>query len=204
LIDQDTPKNPSAYDFRASGVLILECGAQGYGKDADYCCESRGEGTRCCKTSTARFRLPSATKGAFTGYATAPPSTSNSQASASEATTATAALSPSLTSTSLPTVGTDASGSKKDVRGVKIGAGIGGAIGVCLAITAFILVLQWKKKRRDTSVGIISENIKDDSKREFKAEMDTEREVVELPAGGRVHELSAKEMVHELPAKDKS
>ncbi|KAF2121694.1 hypothetical protein BDV96DRAFT_668429 [Lophiotrema nucula] len=189
LINQDTPTNSSAYDFRASGVLILECGAQGYGKEANYCCESSREGTRCCKTSTAVFRLSGATKGAFTGPAT----TSFSSPSYVALTASTATMTPSSLSTlsdSQQTVAGDAHGSKRDTRGVRIGAGVGGAIGGLLAIIALIMIFRWKQKRQnsktDTS-GVFHHDLRD----ERKAEMDTDREVVEMPARERIHELPA-------------
>lgn len=70
-------RNSSAYDFRANGVQVWECDAQGFGQPARYCCESAAEKTRCCATSSALFRLASASPGNALPIQTYPPPASS-------------------------------------------------------------------------------------------------------------------------------
>ncbi|KLU88923.1 hypothetical protein MAPG_07904 [Magnaporthiopsis poae ATCC 64411] len=76
-LNQDTMRNSSAYDFRANGVQVWECDAQGFGQPARYCCESAAEKTRCCATSSALFRLASASPGNALPIQTYPPPVSS-------------------------------------------------------------------------------------------------------------------------------
>ncbi|KAL8371579.1 hypothetical protein RB595_001397 [Gaeumannomyces hyphopodioides] len=76
-LNQDTMRNRSAYDFRANGVQVWECDAQGFGQPARYCCESAAEKTRCCATSSALFRLASASPGNALPIQTYPPPVSS-------------------------------------------------------------------------------------------------------------------------------
>jgi hypothetical protein len=155
LIDQDTPTNSSAYDFGAGGVQIWECGAQGYAKEAEYCCESQAERQRCCSTSSAVFTLPGATVGAFTGL---PPSSSavpTTRMSSSATSTIGSATTMTNTATStfaslLPTSATPQGEpvTEKSNSGLMIGAGIGGGLGGLLLIAAGIFLFFWQKKRK--------------------------------------------------------
>jgi hypothetical protein len=68
-LNQDTPTNSSAYDFRADGVQVWQCVTKGYAQEAQFCCESDAEKQRCCETETAVFSLDNATLGPSTAAA---------------------------------------------------------------------------------------------------------------------------------------
>jgi len=146
-LNQDTPLNSSAYDFRAGGVQIWECEKQGYGVKAEYCCESQGESQSCCETSSVVFVLESATIGPYTGVE------STSSSSSAFSTVSNAATTPSRTAsvtqissgpTATAPVDSANTGSNKSSV---IGAGVGGSLGGCV-LTAVIILLIRRYRRR--------------------------------------------------------
>ncbi|KAF2736896.1 hypothetical protein EJ04DRAFT_550905 [Polyplosphaeria fusca] len=139
-LNQDTPTNSSAYDFRAGGVQVWECGAEGYARDAEYCCESAGESTRCCSTTTALLTLASASVGAFTGSAI-PTTTSFSS------TTQTQSQDSASRTSAAATSGTSAqnSGDGGDDKGPIIGGVVGGVAALAVVVCGVFLWRWWKK-----------------------------------------------------------
>ncbi|WYZ42442.1 hypothetical protein EsH8_VI_000141 [Colletotrichum jinshuiense] len=55
VLNPDTRKNNTAYDFRFNGVQVWQCDSQGFGVPGKFCCESAAEKTRCCSTPAAVF-----------------------------------------------------------------------------------------------------------------------------------------------------
>ncbi|KAK0371362.1 hypothetical protein CTAM01_15878 [Colletotrichum tamarilloi] len=55
VLNPDTRKNNTAYDFRFNGVQVWQCDSQGFGVPGKFCCESAAEKTRCCSTPPAIF-----------------------------------------------------------------------------------------------------------------------------------------------------
>ncbi|KAF6841010.1 hypothetical protein CMUS01_03730 [Colletotrichum musicola] len=55
VLNPDTRKNNSAYDFRFNGVQVWQCDSQGFAVPGKFCCESAAEKTRCCSTPAAIF-----------------------------------------------------------------------------------------------------------------------------------------------------
>ncbi|KAL0938460.1 uncharacterized protein CTRU02_205070 [Colletotrichum truncatum] len=55
VLNPDTRKNSSAYDFRFNGVQVWQCDSQGFATPGKFCCESAAEKTRCCSTPAAIF-----------------------------------------------------------------------------------------------------------------------------------------------------
>ncbi|TDZ35420.1 hypothetical protein C8035_v009308 [Colletotrichum spinosum] len=55
VLNPDTRKNNSAFDFRFNGVQVWQCDSQGFGVPGKFCCESAAEKTRCCSTPAAVF-----------------------------------------------------------------------------------------------------------------------------------------------------
>ncbi|OHE91158.1 hypothetical protein CORC01_13534 [Colletotrichum orchidophilum] len=55
VLNPDTRKSKSAYDFRFNGVQVWQCDSQGFGVPGKFCCESAAEKTRCCSTPAAIF-----------------------------------------------------------------------------------------------------------------------------------------------------
>ncbi|KAF5491438.1 hypothetical protein CGCS363_v010377 [Colletotrichum siamense] len=153
LLNQDSPDNSSAYDFRSSGVQVWECDRQGYGAEAEYCCESDREKTRCCSTSTAVFKLPAATVGNAVGQVL---TTTTTAAAAATATTTISSASQGATSTSegfataAATAPAETSTDKPDEpsSGLSVGAiaGIGVGVGVFVAGLA-LLAAVWFYRR---------------------------------------------------------
>ena len=150
-LNQDTPKNSSAYDFRTNGVQVWQCGSQGYGEEAKYCCESEAERQRCCSTTNAVFTLQGAVVGASTSATTTSTSSSaSSLATKTSGPTATASTISVIVSTSAPVATPSetgqASGSSNN-RTVGIGAGVGGAVGLLVLIA--ILFFIFRKRRQN-------------------------------------------------------
>lgn len=209
IIDQDTPFNSSAYDFRAGGVQIWECGAQGYAKEAKYCCESEGERQRCCSTSSAVFRLDGATIGAFTGPSASSSSVSTTHASSSSISTTGSATTATRTSSSLVPTSTNTqteSETQNSNNGLKIGAGIGGAVGGCLLLTAGIFLFRWQKRRNEKAMESLRQELSKGQDNEeivyggyAPVELPASRGPHELPVSQIPQELPVEEMVHELP-----
>ena len=131
-LNQDTPTNSSAYDFRTDGVQVWQCGAQGYGRESQFCCESEAERQRCCETETAVFVLGSAKLGPSTVVASST-STSTSSSAATSILTSSASSTPSETrasdtATAIPPA-SDRTGSRSSNNATTIGASVGGAVG---------------------------------------------------------------------------
>jgi hypothetical protein len=145
-LNQDTPSNSSAYDFRADGVKVLQCGSQGYGREAEYCCESEAEGQRCCETDTAVFVLESATVGPYTWVESTSSLSLVSSATLRAITTATPLSTPSRTGSMDQSPTADPAG-KGDNRAITIGAGVGGALAGCV-LTALLILFIIRHKRR--------------------------------------------------------
>ncbi|GKT63044.1 hypothetical protein ColTof3_10383 [Colletotrichum tofieldiae] len=55
VLNPDTRRNSSAFDFRFNGVQVWQCDSQGFGVPGKFCCESAAEKTRCCSTPAAVF-----------------------------------------------------------------------------------------------------------------------------------------------------
>ncbi|KAF9873950.1 hypothetical protein CkaCkLH20_08684 [Colletotrichum karsti] len=55
VLNPETRKNNSAFDFRFNGVQVWQCDSQGFGVPGKFCCESAAEKTRCCSTPAAVF-----------------------------------------------------------------------------------------------------------------------------------------------------
>src|SRR5690242_18962405 len=87
-LNQDTERNSSAYDFRTAGVQVWQCTGQGYAKEAEYCCESRGEQQECCQKQSVVFPLQGASRG---------PSTTNTLGQTATASFASESVSISMT-----------------------------------------------------------------------------------------------------------
>jgi len=177
-LNQDTPNNSSAYDFRADGVRVWQCDSQGYGREAAYCCESDAELTRCCETTSALFTLESAAVGPYTGVETTAslPLSSSATLSASTTSLPTPSSTGSFTQSSQsPPV--DAS-NQSDNKATTIGAGVGGALGGCLLIALLVFFVRRQKHKRaaprlDEPPAVVAEH-------NDKAELSTEETYAEL------------------------
>ena len=151
-LNQDTPKISSAYDFRANGVQVWECGSQGYAEEARYCCESRGEGQRCCSTSSVVFTLQGAIVGASTSANTTPTLSSISSAKASTygptATTSISTNAPTATPTTAEQLR-----EANNTRAAGIGAGVGGAVSLIVFIGVIVFFI--RRHRRAKKNGVV-------------------------------------------------
>jgi hypothetical protein len=146
--DQQTLTNSSAYDFRAGGVQVWQCDSQGYGQQAEFCCESESEKTRCCSTSTVVFELPAATIGNALEIQTVTQSSSTSSASSASTNPAAQTGNPG----SSPSGGNqDGSTAKSTLSpAARAGIGIGAALGA-IAILGLAYVL-WRRRRRESKL----------------------------------------------------
>jgi hypothetical protein len=151
-LNQHTPKRSSAYDFRANGVQVWECGSQGYAEEARYCCESEGERQRCCSTSSVVFTLQGAIVGASTSATTTPTFSSSSSAKASTSgPTATNSI-----STNAPTATPTIAGQPREANNTKaagIGAGVGGAVASMVLIAVIVFFI--RRHRRAKRNGVV-------------------------------------------------
>lgn len=208
-LNQDTPTNSSVYDFRAGGVQVWACGgAQGYGKVAEYCCESAAEGTRCCSTETAVFTLAAASVGPSVG---ALASTTASRAAslavtqvsivasrtrgvASQAISSTSRFesTSSTTSTAAPPA------QQSDNNAIRVGAGVGGAIGGCFLVAAIVFFFQWHKRRKNATSSP-GNNLHGKDGAPGPVEIDPYVQRHELP-GLQPYELPTQGMTAEMPA----
>ncbi|KAF2872252.1 hypothetical protein BDV95DRAFT_605884 [Massariosphaeria phaeospora] len=184
-LNQDHAK-PKAYDFAAKGVLILQCRAvgMGYANPGDYCCESIGEGKRCCNTESATFHLEAATIGAFNGPASASVSASASASSSASSSVSTLASASQSASASIST-STSASASRSTSSpvsltptpepqttsqaapaapraglstGVMVSAGIGAGVGVCVLIGIAIALWWLRKSQKERHAKLAEKN----------------------------------------------
>ena len=160
-LNQDTPKNSSAYDFRTNGVQVWQCGSQGYADEAKYCCESEAERQRCCSTEKAVFTLQGAALGASTSTSTTSStslSTSSLRISASGP-TPTASPTSGVTSSGLTTSGvtsmitptttppvTETPQKSNNTKLIGIAAGVGGAVGLIIIIGVIAFFLRKHKR----------------------------------------------------------
>ena len=143
--DQDSASDPSAYNFRNGMVGVWECGQEGYSSSASYCCESKGEGSRCCSTTSALFKLGPASTGNPSS------STMFISSSPSSASLASTSSQPSVASpTSVPPMPPAIAGHKTPI-GTIVG-GFTAGLAFFLVVGAGVLCL-WKKGR-DTGVRI--------------------------------------------------
>lgn len=155
-LNQDTPKNSSAYDFRTNGVQVWQCGSQGYAEQAKYCCESEAERQRCCSTQKAVFTLQGAVVGASTSASTTTTSTLSSLSNSPISTSgplSTAFSTSEPASTSASTASPTTSGSPSEGSNTKligIGAGVGGAVGLIILI-AVVLIFVRKHRRANSN-----------------------------------------------------
>ena len=196
-LNQDTPNNSSAYDFRADGVQVWQCGSQGYGREAEYCCESEAEGQRCCQTDTAVFTLTSATVGPYTGVESSSSLSLSTSATSSASTTP--LPTPSRTGTGSVTQNSqsppaDAS-NQSDSKAIPIGAGVGGALGGCLLTALLVFFIRRHKRKRvaprldEPPVAVAEFN--------DKAELSTEESYAELSSQSQI------KAVWELPGDER-
>lgn len=154
-LNQDTPNNSSAYDFRTNGVQVWQCGSQGYAEEAKYCCESEAERQRCCSTEKAVFTLAGAEVGASTSASPTSASTTPTPSFASSAKTsfgltptsftASQTASPS-TSGGSPTPTTTGDGADSS-KAIGIGAGVGGGVGFVLLIAVIYFLVRRHRHR---------------------------------------------------------
>lgn len=172
LVNQDTARNRSAYNFKAGGVQVWQCTGQGFAAEAQYCCESRAEQQGCCQTKSVVFALQGALRGASTTDTLGQTSTAlitsesvSTTASTAIASTTGQTTTPSVASesvlTSAPTAFTSASGKPLDTdqgNTIKIAAGVGSGIGMIILITAIIFIVKrYKLKNHKTGGLSISE-----------------------------------------------
>ncbi|KAH9242469.1 hypothetical protein K456DRAFT_1732319 [Colletotrichum gloeosporioides 23] len=176
VLNPDTRKNNSAFDFRFNGVQVWQCDSQGFATPGKFCCESAAEKTRCCSTPAAIFGpLIAATPGnaaAVQTLNTNSKSTPTQSASGSHKTGGTAAEAtgpghtPAITSaptmTSKIPASTPAAGSgtgattgettsgtteKQGLSTVAtVGMGVGASVGGALLVA--VGVMWWMRKER--------------------------------------------------------
>ncbi|KAK2778829.1 hypothetical protein CKAH01_11603 [Colletotrichum kahawae] len=201
LLNQDSPDNSSAYDFRSSGVQVWECDRQGYGAAAEYCCESDREKTRCCSTSTAVFKLPAATIGNAVGQVltttttTAAATATTTISSASQDATTTSDAFATAAATVPAETSTDTPGDSSSGLSVGAIAGIGVGVGVFVAGFALLAAIWFyrrhaKKTKTEVQGEVTSEKytgVKELDGRHLY-EMDG-LGVVEAPGEGHRHEM---------------
>ncbi|KAF2709554.1 hypothetical protein K504DRAFT_502278 [Pleomassaria siparia CBS 279.74] len=223
-LNQETATNSSAYDFRAGGVRVWECGTQGFVEEAAYCCESKGERQRCCSTSSAVFRLVGATEGLFTGSAFATSSIFTSPTSTASASSASGAMTGSDTTSQLVSTATTDSpllptatntqtpsnnGTRKDNR-LGIGAGVGGALGGCLLVAFIVFLFRWQMKKNAKAVESLRQEILQGKEGESgrtahgyygstRVELSETKHLNEMPTHQNPIELPDSEQAHELP-----
>lgn len=158
-LNQDTPKNASAYDFRTNGVQVWQCGSQGYAEEAKYCCESEAERQRCCSTQNAVFTLQGAVVGASTSASTTSISSSSTSVSTSTsgptATMSSASETASMTASLSAPAATAQSQDTNNTKAIGIGAGVGGAVGliILIAVVLFFVRRHRRAKRHDMAEG---------------------------------------------------
>ncbi|EHA52756.1 hypothetical protein MCOR27_002638 [Pyricularia oryzae] len=158
-LNQDTPRNSSAFDFRLNGVQMWECDAQGYGNPANYCCESAAEKTRCCATQSAVFRLAAATPGnalAIQTYIPPVPTPTTLQTAPAPTSGLDSAR---ATSTGAPVPGPAAANSngpldRNGLIAVGVGAGLGGA--ALASIVVMLLVRRMTRRDQTSQVSAVS------------------------------------------------
>jgi hypothetical protein len=144
-LNQDTPINTTAYDFRASGVQVWQCGSEGFARDAKFCCESEAESKRCCSTQTALFTLLSASVGPSTSIKTTQSSTSTALSSTigpgpTRSEGVPANTSPPATSAPTP--------KRRMNTAVSVGAGVGGTLIVLVLIAGVIFCMRKRKHKK--------------------------------------------------------
>jgi hypothetical protein len=189
-LNQDTPTNTSAYDFRASGVMVWQCGSEGYARDAKFCCESEAESKRCCSTETAVFTLLSAQVGASTSVSVTSSSVSlvaSSRRASSTGPAVTSGVESSPTGSPAPS-----KEGKGNNKAVGIGAGVGGALAGCILVAVVVFcVRKHKKKQKGNGTGA-SELYGAAMQQENKHPVELSTHPVELPPNPQ--------MAWELPA----
>ena len=154
-LDQDSDSDPEAYNFGTGGVQIYECGSQGYGSPADYCCASAGEKARCCSTSSAVFELVAAATGNPSSITSSPLVSSSSSTTKPTSSTPAVPSSVATTSTILSsTLHQDSSTSQaatvsqnRSGTGLKVGVGVGVPLGI--VIMAGLAYLIWHKRHHE-------------------------------------------------------
>ncbi|KAK3898019.1 hypothetical protein C8A05DRAFT_47545 [Staphylotrichum tortipilum] len=151
-VNQDSATNATAYDFGSGGVQVWECGGdEGYAAPAAYCCESAAEGSRCCKTQPAVFSVPGASVGNALAVQTVSGSATSSGETTSTTGTQSGTGSMAGTSSTTGTAAGGASGSAEGTSGggqsdaVKIGVGVAIGIGAALLVAVVLVVFYWKR-----------------------------------------------------------
>jgi hypothetical protein len=196
-LNQDTPTNSSAYDFRAGGVQVWQCGTEGYAQEAQFCCESDAEKQRCCETEAAVFSLDSATLGPSTAAAITTLSFTSSAASTRLMPTASPTQSETrapYTPTAIPPV-SGRTDSLSNNNATTIGASVGGAVGGCILVAMLILFIRRHKRR---TLPHVSEPHSAAAESEYKPHYEPRHE---LAAEGPRPELASHDQpVWELPA----
>lgn len=194
-IDQDRATNLSAYDFKNGGVDVFQCGSEGYGVDADFCCESKyGERSACCTATTTTFHRDAATIGSLTYFGSV-----TTTAATATATAITIPVTP--TATSNPAAADNPiTVPAKDNSGPKIGGAVGGSIGGCLLVAAVILLYRRWIKQKNAKMQSSFQELDEFEARDRKvtyayasAQLDAPVVPVELPPYGDAHELPAQE-----------
>lgn len=157
-LNQDTPRNRSAYDFRLNGVQMWQCDAQGFGNPANYCCESTAEKTRCCSTSSALFKLAAATPGNALAIQTFLPSAAPATSSTDQAAPLPTSVPPSgATSTgqaqsaseTAASDGTTVSQENALDRNSMIAVGTGAGFGAAAIASIVVMLLVRRTRRKD-------------------------------------------------------
>lgn len=145
LLNQDTARNRSAYDFEAGGVQVWQCTGQGFAAEAKYCCESQGEQRKVLSTQSVVFPWQGAVRGASTTdtleqtTSTLEPATTASISSQSVSTTT------SVTTTSA--TGNSHAPNKAKTTGIGVGVGVGVVL-IFLDVGIVFVVRRRKLKER--------------------------------------------------------
>jgi hypothetical protein len=144
-LNQDTPINTTAYDFRASGVQVWQCGSEGFARDAKFCCESEAESKRCCSTQTALFTLLAASVRPSTSISTTQSSTSSARSSTIGLSSTRSDGVPVNTS---PPTAPQSDSYRRMGKEVRTGAGVGGALVLMILVAGVVFCMRKRKHKK--------------------------------------------------------
>ena len=152
LLNQDTARNRSAYDFEAGGVQVWQCTGQGFAAQAKYCCESQGEQQRCCQTQSVVFPLQGAVRGASTTNTLEQTTSTLEQTTSTLEPTTTASIASQSVSTTASVTTTSATGhphasNKAKSTGIGVGVGLGVVLIFLVAGVVFVVRRHRLKER---------------------------------------------------------
>jgi hypothetical protein len=195
-LNQDTPINTTAYDFRASGVQVWQCGSEGFARDARFCCESEAESTRCCSTQTALFTLRAASVGPSTSISTTHSSTSSARSSTIGPSSRRSDGVPG--NTSPPTV-PESQFYERLGKQVGIGAGVGGAL-LFMILVAGVVFCMRRRKQKKQDLGKATDGQEVEMARENKHPHELATHPIELPPQPHLAWELPGNQPYELPA----